>query len=256
MSLPLVGVTSCTFTEDTAENAGQAYYKVGDKYMRSVMESVGALPVLLPAFGDKLDIDAVLDRMDGLLFTGSVSNVHPNNYDAEASKAAEPYDPIRDATTLPLLKAAVERGMPTLCICRGFQELNVVMGGTLYPRVHEINGRDDHRRPDGPIEVQYGPKHTLNLTDGGLLGDIVKSAGLKKPLSVNSLHYQAVNDLGQGLRIDAVAPDGTVEAMSLEKPNGFMLAVQWHPEYKSTENALSRAIFDAFAKAIAEHRNL
>jgi len=125
MSLPLVGVTSCTFTEGSAENAGQAYYKVGDKYMRSVMESANALPVLLPAFGDQLDIDAVLDRLDGLMFTGSVSNVHPNNYGTEPSTAAEPYDQIRDATTLPLLKAAIERGMPTLCICRGFQELRL-----------------------------------------------------------------------------------------------------------------------------------
>lgn len=243
MTKPIVGVTSCVIVLD-----GQNYHHVGEKYHRSVAECTSALPLAIPSMMDAMDCEALLDRVDGLLFTGSPSNVYPPRYGSDESLEAEPYDQVRDAMTLPLLEQAIERGIPTLAICRGFQELNVVCSGTLHARVHEIEDRMDHRRPEDPdLEIQYGPKHKVSLTQGGLLASILQD---KDHIDVNSLHWQAVDQLGTGLQVEAFADDGTVEAISLPGSKGFLLGIQWHPEYRAKDNAVSSAIFAAFDKAL------
>ena len=177
----------------------------------------------------------LLDRLDGLLLTGSPSNVHPSQYGGEPSHPETLHDPERDATTLPLIREAVRRDLPILAICRGIQELNVALGGTLHQRVHELPGRLNHRSrkdsPDGP----YGPAHSVALTPGGLLASL---AGTNE-MMVNSLHSQGIDRPGPMLRVEAVAPDGQIEAVSLPEAR-FVVGVQWHPEYKALENPFSK----------------
>lgn len=247
MAKPIVGVTSCVKVLD-----GQNYHHVGEKYHRSIAECTSALPLSIPSMADSLDAEALLEAVDGLMFTGSPSNVYPTRYGKEESPEAEPYDPIRDAMTLPLLQMAIDRGIPTLAICRGFQELNVVCSGSLHARVHEVEGRLDHRRPEDPdLDVQYGVKHSISVTSGGLLAKIL---GSDTDIEVNSLHWQAVDRLGEGLQIEAQAPDSTVEAISMPGSKGFLLGIQWHPEYKAKDNPISSAIFSAFDEAIKAHK--
>jgi putative glutamine amidotransferase len=240
---PIVGVTSCIKSSE-----GQRYHHAGEKYHRAIAECTNAIPLAIPSMGDVLDADAVIDVLDGVLFTGSPSNVFPPRYGVAENASAEPYDQIRDAMTLPLLSRAIERGIPVLAICRGFQELNVVTGGSLHARVHELSDRMDHRRPDDPsVEVQYGPVHSITLRKESLLASILNSAG---SVDVNSLHWQAIDRLGDSLQINATAPDGTIEAVSMPTAKGFVLGVQWHPEYEAKNNAVSRAIFAAFNNAL------
>ena len=163
------------------------------------------MPVLLPALGSEADLRAVLDRCDGLLLPGSPSNVEPHHYGGPASVPGTLHDPERDATTLPLIPEAIATGMPVLAICRGFQEMNVAYGGTLWQRVHEVEGHLDHRDNESdPLDKQYGPAHEVLLEPGGLLRDIAGS----ERITVNSLHWQGVQTLGEGLKVEARAPDG------------------------------------------------
>jgi putative glutamine amidotransferase len=175
--------------------------------------------------------------------------VHPSHYGAGESLTPDRHDPARDATTLPLIRAAVARGLPVLTICRGIQELNVAMGGTLLQNVHDLPGRHDHRgKGDGSIEVAYGPKHMVSVT--GALARIVGA----NQIMVNSLHGQAVDRPGDGLAVDAVADDGTIEAVSAPNAPGFVLGLQWHPEWRWAENPASVAIFRAFREACRAHQ--
>jgi putative glutamine amidotransferase len=237
--LPLVGIPSCmrTIKERT-------FHGVSEKYPSAVIEAAGCLPILIPAVGSKVDVCNVLDALDGLLLTGSPSNVHPSHYGGEPSPPETLHDPERDATTLPLIRAAVRRDVPILAICRGIQELNVALGGTLHQRVHELPGRLNHRSPKGTPDGPYGPAHAVLLAPGGLLASL---AGTTEVM-VNSLHSQGVDRPAPGLRVEAVAPDGQIEAVSLPKAR-FVVGVQWHPEHKALENALSAALFAAFARA-------
>jgi len=242
LDLPLVAVPSCM-----KEVGGLPFHAVGDKYLRAVAVAAGGLPLMLPNLGEHLDVTRLLAGVDGLMMTGSVSNVHPRHYGAPADPAAEPHDEARDAVTLPLIRAALEQGVPLLCICRGFQELNVVLGGTLFARVHEVPGRLDHRSPaTGDPDRDYAPRHGLALTPGGRLAAILG----KSHTEVNSLHWQAIDRLATGLTVEGTAPDGTIEAVSVTGAKAFALGVQWHPEYKVLENADSVALFRAFGEAI------
>uniref|UniRef100_UPI0028C3787D gamma-glutamyl-gamma-aminobutyrate hydrolase family protein n=2 Tax=Pseudoxanthomonas TaxID=83618 RepID=UPI0028C3787D len=182
---------------------------------------------------------------DGLLLTGAVSNIEPHHYSDESSYEGNLLDPRRDATNLPLIPLAIEMGVPVLAICRGFQEVNVAFGGSLYQKVHEQPGFMDHREnKDDPLDVQYGPAHDVALVPGGLLATLVGDT----QVTVNSLHGQGVRRLGEGLVVEAQAPDGLIEAFRHDGP-AFMLAVQWHPEWKVTENPFYLAIFRAFGDA-------
>jgi putative glutamine amidotransferase len=200
--------------------------------------------------GDSLDLDAVLDRVDGLLLTGSPSNVEPHHYDGEQSLAGTLHDPERDATSLPLIEKALEAGVPLFAVCRGFQELNVVLGGTLHQRVHEVAGYHSHKEnPADPLDLQYGPSHPVTLMEGGLLR---KLAGADTVM-VNSLHSQAVARLADKVTVEAVADDGLIEAFRVDGAKSFALAVQWHPEWKVTQNKFSKAIFEAFGNACRDY---
>ena len=205
-----------------------------------------AVPVLIPALGSEIDLPSLLDACDGLLLTGSASNVEPQHYGGPASKPGTLHDPNRDATTLPLIPRAIAAGLPVLAICRGFQEMNVAYGGTLHPRLHEVPGYLDHRDDEStPLDVQYAPAHEVLLEPGGVLQKI---AGQNR-LQVNSLHWQGIETLGKDLVIEARAPDGVIEAFRVAHAPNFALSVQWHPEWQFAQNPFSSALFAAFGEA-------
>jgi putative glutamine amidotransferase len=239
---PLVGVTSCLRPSDHAH-----FHSVGDKYVDAVVAGAAAVPVLIPAIGERLDPDGLLDRLDGLLVTGSPSNVDPGHYGGPPPRAGNEADPARDATTLPLIRNAIARGVPVFAICRGLQELNVALGGSLLQHVHEAPGRFDHRSDKTkPYALRYGLAHPVTLTPGGKLQAILEGAAR---IEVNSLHGQGIDRLAHGLAVEAVAEDGTIEAVSVKDARDFALAVQWHPEWQVLENPWSRLMFAAFGAA-------
>jgi putative glutamine amidotransferase len=202
------------------------------------------MAMMIPPLGRRLDIEELLGRVDGLLLTGSPSNIEPQHYGGNNS--VPPHDPHRDATTLKLLRRAVERAIPLLAICRGCQEVNVAYGGTLHPQLDQVEGLIRHREDSTrPLDEQYAPTHKLELTDTGLLASLAGTTDV----SVNSLHTQGVAKLGAGLVVEATAPDGLIEAFSVQGSAAFSLAVQWHPEWKVAENPFYLAIFRAFGTA-------
>lgn len=238
---PLIGVPS-----DVKWSEGQAFHSVGDKYVRALAEAAGALPFAIPSLGHLLELRDLVHRLDGLMLTGSPSNVHPTHYRKPPSPEAEPYDPIRDETTLPLIKEALLQGIPLLAICRGMQELNVALGGSLHARVHELEGRMDHRRPrHDELDVQYGARHQVHFEPDGVFARLAGTA----EITVNSLHWQAIDRLAEGLRVEGRADDGTIEAVAVSDARDFALGVQWHPEYKPLKNTFSVKLFEAFGKA-------
>lgn len=241
---PIIGVPA-----DVKQMEGRPFHAVGDKYVRALALACKVNPFMLPAFGALYDLPALVGQLDGLLLTGSLSNVHPEHYGEGHAEVYEPYDRERDDTTLPLIHETLAQGVPMLAICRGMQELNVALGGSLHPAVHELPGRLDHRAPehDDP-DVKYGPRHNAALTPGGAVAAI---AG-REELTINSLHRQAVERLAPGLEIEARAPDGTIEAVSVRDAKAFALGVQWHPEYKVLEDPFSTKLFVAFGEAARE----
>jgi len=242
-NLPLIGIPTCirTFNE-------RAFHTVSERYPNAVIDAAGCLPVVIPACGHKMDLSALLDSLDGLLLTGSPSNVEPYHYGGSPSLEGTLHDPDRDSTTLPLIREAVRRDMPVLAICRGIQELNVALGGTLHQRIFDMPERYNHRRrrrPTIPDDERYGPAHSVALTPGGLFSQLAEDA---PEIMVNSLHGQGIDGPAPGLRIEAVAPDGQIEGVSLPGAR-FVVGVQWHPEYKPLENPFSKALFKAFSVA-------
>ena len=225
------------------------FHMVGEKYAHAVLEAADALPLLIPSFGEELRLDDLVQRLDGILFTGSPSNVEPRHYDGTPSEPGTLHDPERDATTLPLIRKAVQAGIPVFGVCRGFQEMNVAFGGTLHQKVHEIPGYDDHRDDTSlPLDVQYGPAHDVILEPGGLLRAMAGSDRVQ----VNSLHSQGIDQLAPGLVVEARATDGLIEAFHVRNAPRFAVAVQWHPEWKVMTNPFSRALFAAFGAASRE----
>ena len=238
---PLIGIPA-----DRRLFGKHYFHMVGEKYIVAVADGADAIPVLIPALGRKLDLDSLLESCDGLLFTGSETNVEPNRYGGPASAPGTLHDPDRDATTLPLINRAVAAGLPVLAICRGFQEMNVAYGGTLWQRLHEVPGHLDHRDdPALALEEQYGPAHEVLLDPGGGLRKI---SGRDR-LTVNSLHWQGIQELGRGLAVEARAPDGVIEAFRVDGARRFAFGVQWHPEWRFASNEFSRALFAAFGEA-------
>jgi putative glutamine amidotransferase len=237
---PVIGIPACR-----KFIAPHPFHAVGEKYVTAVNVAAEGLPLLIPALGGGLDFDTVLASVDGLLLTGSPSNVEPGRYGGLHIPDVL-HDPHRDATTLPLIVRAVEVGIPVLAICRGFQEMNVAFGGTLHQMVHEQPGFDDHREDKSlPLENQYAAAHRVTLTPGGVLENL---AGVSE-LQVNSVHSQGIDRLGKGLSIEAVADDGLVEAYRVDDAAAFALAVQWHPEWRAMENPFSKKLFQAFGEA-------
>ncbi|HBK45018.1 MAG TPA: gamma-glutamyl-gamma-aminobutyrate hydrolase [Xanthomonadaceae bacterium] len=242
--VPLVGLPT-----DRKVIGAHPFLAVGEKYVRAVVDGVGATPVLLPSLQPPLPVAPWLSRLDGLLLTGSLSNIEPHHYGNESSWEGNLHDPARDASTLPLIPLALAQGLPVLAICRGFQEVNVALGGSLHQKVHEVPGLDDHREDvEAALEVQYGPAHEIRLQPGGWLARIAGQAQVR----VNSLHGQGVARLGEGLAVEAVSPDGLVEAFR-GTGSSFLLGVQWHPEWQVGENPFYLGIFQAFGDACRRH---
>lgn len=223
------------------------FHVAGEKYILAVRDGCHAVPLLVPVLDPPIPADEIVASVDALLFTGSPSNVAPKHYGGPAPREGVLQDERRDATALALLRAAIDRGMPVLCLCRGFQELNVALGGSLHQHVHEIEGRRDHREnKSANLETQYGPAHMVHLASDGLLARIVP----EREFAVNSLHSQGIDRLAPPLHADATAADGTIEAVSMPSAKGFVLGLQWHPEWRWSENPVSRAIFAAFGQAV------
>jgi len=206
----------------------------------------GVLPVILPMEPAHVDIGELMDHFDGFYFPGGRPNVHPENYGEDATDAHGTFAPERDAITLPLIRACVERGQPIFGVCLGFQEVNVAMGGSLYPEIRDLPGRDNHRMPpDGTIEEQFALRHEVTVTQGGPFHNLF---GAQKVMT-NTLHGQGIKQPGPRVVIDGHAPDGTPEAIYIDGAPGFAMAVQWHPEWNADADPVSRPMFEAFGDA-------
>jgi len=239
---PVVGIPACARLVQ-----GQVRHDTPARYAAAVLGGSNALPVMIPPLGEAQL--GLLDRLDGLLLPGSPSNVHPDHYAGGASLTPDMHDLDRDATTLRLVPEAIARGMPVLAICRGIQELNVALGGTLHQTVHALPGRSDHRGGPGTLEERYGPKHLVSVS-----GELARIVGATTIL-VNSLHGQAIDSVAPGLVVEATAPDGTIEAVRLETAPGWVFGIQWHPEWGYAEDSASLAIFRAFGHACRAYQS-
>lgn len=249
MTAPLIGVSSCTQISDL----GSIYYQVGHKYVAAISTAAQGVPVMIPAMPDELDLDALVDGLDGLFLTGSPSNVEPVNYGGPDFREGTERDPRRDAVTLPLIHKAIARGLPLFAVCRGHQELNVALGGTLHHHLEELPGKRDHRmRRDIPLDQRYDVAHPIDVKPGGMLEQLVGRTG---EVMVNSLHAQGIDRLADGLFVEAISDDGFIEAVSLPSAKGFLLSVQWHPEHPTALKwPLSQAMFAAFGDAARAYR--
>lgn len=220
-------------------------------YLNALIEGSAAVPLILPSLGEGIDIGSALERVDGVLLTGARSNVSPDRYGEAVTEKNGPYDPCRDETTFDLARQAIDRGIPLLAICRGMQELNVALGGTLHGEIQEQDDRFDHRAPQAEHnDERFRLAHDIVPVAGGVLSSILGT----DPVRVNSLHRQAVGVLSDALEIEARAEDGTIEAARVKHACGFTLATQWHPEYWVSSDQPSRAIFEAFGEAMREYR--
>ena len=238
---PLVGIVSCRRNQD-----GHYFHMVGEKYIKAINDHTDCAGVLIPAINDELLNGGILDKLDGFLLTGSLSNVHPDRYNAELIDEQLMVDESRDRFVFSMIDAILEREIPLFAICRGFQEMNVAFGGTLYQDLDRDSSYKNHDfKRDDPPDIQYGVSHKVSFVNNGLLRQItgVESA------EVNSLHAQGVQELGDGLTIDAVSDDGLVEAFTVDQAQGFNLSVQWHPEWKPEISPTSIALFNHFGNA-------
>lgn len=252
------------FAVDVIERDQDQFHVAGEKYIYGVAKAAKCLPLLLPTVvvaqrSDKYDeviakehLESLLDEFDGLILSGSDSNVHPSLYGHTTKEQAQSFDHQRDSTVMKLINLAINKEVPTLGICRGLQEINVALGGTLHQAVQEVPGYLDHRySKDEPEHVQYGPRHSVSLTPGGILSGLSTSNEVK----VNSLHTQGIDQLADVLKVEALADDGLVEAFSMEG-HPFLLATQWHPEWHFWENPFSEAILARFGLACMERRKI
>ncbi|HSM31317.1 MAG TPA: gamma-glutamyl-gamma-aminobutyrate hydrolase family protein, partial [Woeseiaceae bacterium] len=225
---PIIGVPA-----DRRVYEPHPWHMVGEKYLKAIIEAADAVPLIIPVLADDLAIDELVDQVDGVMLTGSQSDIEPHHYGSESDDPDALRDPHRDALTLPIARHALETGVPLFAICRGFQELNVVLGGTLHQKVSDVPGYHNHKEnPDDPLDVQYGPSHPVTLVEGGLLARLAGTG----EMTVNSLHGQGVARLADGVTVEAVADDGLIEAFTVDDARAFALAVQWHPEWKASSN--------------------
>ena len=245
MRQPLVAVST-----DVRQFENYTWHAAPQQYLEAALSAANVLPLLVPSFGDRLDLDSLLDQVDGVLITGSKSNVHPSLYGQEATEANGPYDPARDATTLPLIRKSIKRGVPLLAICRGIQELNVALGGSLATEIQERAGVLDHRAPvSDNQDERFAIRQTVSIKPGSCLAGVFGAGDIQ----VNSVHRQGVDRLGEHLEVEALASDNTVEAVSVKGARAFAVGVQWHPEYWAKTDHASQRLFRAFGDAARAH---
>lgn len=241
--MPLVGIIGNPhiLNEDYPAQA------TGVSNLEAVGLVAGAMPVMVPALPDVLPLDALIDRFDGFVFTGGRPNVHPEEYGEAETPAHGEFDRARDRLTLPLIRACVDRGVPILGICRGFQEFNVAFGGSLYPEIRDLPGRMNHRMPpDGTMEEKFELRHDVTFTEGGVFHALMGSTVVR----TNTLHGQGIKEPGPRIVIDGYADDGTPEAIYVQGAAGFTLAVQWHPEWNAAADPVSYKLFSGFGEAV------
>lgn len=242
MPKPVVAIPADFRTFD-----GNVWHATPHQYVRAAVEGSGVMTFLVPALESGNDADEILDRVDGVLVSGSRTNVHPSLYGKEATESDGPFDPGRDATSLPLIQRALERGIPLLAICRGIQELNVALGGTLASEIQDMPGIWDHRKPDvSELDVAYGIRQNVIIKEGSCLASVLGAGEVQ----VNSLHRQAISRAAPRLAVEAVAEDGTIEAVSVIDAKAFAVGVQWHPEYWVGKDGPSSTLFQAFGDAV------
>lgn len=243
MARPIVGVIGNHFLVDDSYPVQLA----GNSNVEAVKEVSGALPLIFPADPSLASIDELCDTFDGILLTGGRPNVHPSEYGEEETEAHGTFDRNRDAVALPLIRACVERGIPILGICRGFQEFNVAFGGSLYPEIRDLPGRLNHRMPpEGTQEEKFALRHDIKLTQGGKFHSIFGITTIR----TNSLHGQGIKKAGERVIVEGLAEDGTPEAIHIDGASGFAMAVQWHPEWQANKDSVSRPLFEEFGRAL------
>lgn len=249
---PVVGIVC-----DVIKNGANGFHGAGEKYINAIAHGAGAIPILIPAHVDGEDLDSLehffdqdfFEQLDGVFFPGSPSNIEPHHYSDEKSETPEYHDRQRDGSSLPLIRLAIDKGIPLLAACRGMQELNVAMGGELYQCLYHHEQFIEHREnKQGDRNEQYQLAHEVSLTENGLLANLLGQSSHK----VNSLHGQGIKTLGQNLTVEANAPDGLIEAISCINENSFAVGVQWHPEWKFSEDKLSTALFKAFGDVVQQ----
>ena len=251
--LPVVGVIGSAHLVDGKFTA----QRVGERPLRAVAETAGALPLIFAGTPEITDIGALLDTVDGILLTGARANVHPSRFGHDEHPSSEPYDEARDALALALVETCVARGVPLFGLCRGFQEMNVAFGGSLHPEIRELPGRMNHRAlrlENGEInpdpKVIYAERHEVRLTPGGVFANLLGAETIR----VNSLHGQGILEPGRRVVVEGVAEDGTIEAIRIADAGGFALGVQWHAEHMADGNPVNRKLFEAFGAALVEYR--
>jgi len=253
--LPVVGVIGSAHLVEGKFTA----QRVGERNLRAIAETAGALPLIFAGSPEITDIGALLDTVDGILLTGGRANVHPRYFGQAPDPRHEPYDEPRDALALPLIEACVTRGVPLFGICRGFQEINVAYGGSLHPEIRDLPGRMNHRAPRLPngefhpdLAVIFADRHEVRLTPGGVFAKLLGADTIR----VNSLHGQGILQPGARIVVEGVAEDGTIEAIRVAEAPGFALGVQWHAEHDAGQNPINRTLFEAFGAALAERRRV
>ena len=243
--MPLVCVSASVME---LENRRHLVHGTGAKNIDAVERFAGCVPVMLPALGERLDVESFVERIDGLVLTGGRANVEPQHYDGPPFPDDEPIDPERDATALAMVRACVAAQVPVFGICRGIQEMNVALGGSLHYRLHLLDDKDDHRMPrhdDVTVDEIFRLRHPVRLTRGGLFERL---AGVSEAM-VNSLHGQGIDELADALEVEAITPDGVIEGVRLRNDRTFTVGVQWHAEWKPQEHELSRKLFEEFGRA-------
>ncbi|MEM6482944.1 MAG: gamma-glutamyl-gamma-aminobutyrate hydrolase family protein [Pseudomonadota bacterium] len=247
MSRPVIGIIGNSYLIDES----YPVHAGGTMNSQAVAAVADALPLIVPSDPDFVSVADLLEACDGFVLTGGRPNVHPEEYGHAPTEAHGAFDRPRDRITLPLIRACLERGQPVFGICRGFQEMNVALGGTLHPEIRDIPGRDNHRMPpDGTLEEKFALRHTVHFVEGGVFHRLMGA----REVMTNTLHGQGIVTPGTGVVIDGHAPDGTPEALYVKDVPGFALAVQWHPEYNATTDPVSRALFEELGRAASDWR--
>ena len=243
MARPIVGIIG----NQHVINDTYRVHAGGEMNSEAVARVAGCMPLLIAADPRFITVEELLTTCDGFVLTGGRPNVHPEEYGEAETPAHGDFDRARDAITLPLVRACVERGQPFLGICRGFQEVNVAMGGTLYPEIRDLPGRMNHRMPpDGTLEEKFALRHEFEFTKGGPFHQLFGSQVVR----TNTLHGQGIKTAGTRVVIDGFAPDETPEAIYIKDAPGFTLSVQWHPEWDAANDPVSRPLFEAFGAAV------